>query len=102
MDRISILAEQKALVIFSKRTCSMSHAVKRLFYELGVSPAVHELDEIPRGKEMEKSLIALGISPSVPIVFIGGRLIGSTNTIMYLHLNGSLVPMLKEAGAMWL
>ncbi|KAL5712908.1 Monothiol glutaredoxin-S3 [Ranunculus cassubicifolius] len=103
MDRISVLSQQKAVVIFSKRTCCMSHAVKRLFYELGVSPAIHELDEIPRGKEMEKSLVALGISPSVPMVFIGGgQLIGSTNTIMSIHLNGSLVPMLKQAGAMWL
>lgn len=80
----------------------MCHAVKTLFYELGVSPAIHELDEDPRGREMERALIALGFSPSVPAVFIGGQLVDSTNTIMSLHLNGSLVPMLKQAGAIWL
>ncbi|KAF9621035.1 hypothetical protein IFM89_015857 [Coptis chinensis] len=102
MDRVTKLAQQKAVVIFSMSTCCMSHAVKRLFYELGVSPAIHELDEDPRGRDMERALLALGFSPSVPAVFIGGRLLGSTNTIMSHHLNGSLVPMLKEAGAIWL
>ncbi|KAF6176682.1 hypothetical protein GIB67_034544 [Kingdonia uniflora] len=102
MDRVAKLASQKAVVIFSKSTCCMSHAIKRLFYELGVSPAIHELDEDPRGREMERALQGLGFSPSVPAVFIGGRFIDSTNTIMSLHLKGSLVPMLKEAGAMWL
>ncbi|KAL5712906.1 Monothiol glutaredoxin-S10 [Ranunculus cassubicifolius] len=102
MDRVSNLAQEKAVVIFSKSTCCMSHAIKRLFYELGVSPAIHELDEDPRGREMEKALIALGFSPSVPAVFVGGRLIGCSNTIMSLHMSGSLVPLLKQAGAMWL
>ncbi|KAF5186662.1 Glutaredoxin-c1 [Thalictrum thalictroides] len=102
MDRVSRLAQQKAVVIFSKTTCCMCHAIKTLFYELGVSPAIHELDEDPRGREMERALLSLGFSPSVPAVFIGGRLVDSTNTIMSLHLNGSLVPMLKAAGAIWL
>ncbi|PIA44503.1 hypothetical protein AQUCO_01700242v1 [Aquilegia coerulea] len=102
MDRVSKLAQQKAVVIFSKSTCCMCHAIKTLFYELGVSPAIHELDEDPRGREMERALLSLGVSPSVPAVFIGGRLVDSTNTIMSLHLNGSLVPMLKAAGAIWL
>ncbi|KAL5712910.1 Glutaredoxin-C1 [Ranunculus cassubicifolius] len=102
MDRVSRLAQQKAVVIFGKSTCSMCHAVERLFYELGVSPAIHELDEDPKGREMERALVALGFSPSVPAVFIGGQLIDSTSRLMSLHLNGSLVPMLKQAGAMWL
>jgi glutaredoxin 3 len=34
------------------------------------------------------------------VVFIGGKLVGSTNTIMSLHLSGKLVPLLKDAGAM--
>ncbi|KAK9086552.1 hypothetical protein Syun_028946 [Stephania yunnanensis] len=102
MDRVMKLASQKAVVIFSKSSCCMCHAIKTLFYDLGVNPAIHELDEDPRGREMEKALQRLGCNPSVPAVFIGGKLVNSTNTIMSLHLGGSLVPMLKEAGALWL
>ncbi|KAI3971756.1 hypothetical protein MKX01_004125 [Papaver californicum] len=104
MDRVMKLASQKAVVIFSKSSCSMCYAIKRLFYNLGASPAIHELDEDPRGREMERALLGLGFSPTVPAVFIGGQLLrlDSTSTVMSLHLNGSLVPMLKEAGAIWL
>ncbi|XP_042499936.1 monothiol glutaredoxin-S10-like [Macadamia integrifolia] len=102
MDRVAKLAPEKAVVIFSKNSCSMCHATKRLFYELGVSPAIHELDVESKGREMEWALMRLGCSPSVPAVFIGGKLVGSTKEVMTLHLNGSLVPMLKDAGAIWL
>ncbi|TYJ20385.1 hypothetical protein E1A91_A09G260900v1 [Gossypium mustelinum] len=102
MDRVAKLASQKAVVIFSKSSCCMCHAIKRLFYEQGVSPVIYELDEDARGKEMEWALMRLGCNPSVPAVFIGGRFIGSANTIMTLHLNGSLKNLLKNAGAIWL
>ncbi|XP_021904875.1 monothiol glutaredoxin-S10, partial [Carica papaya] len=87
---------------FSKSSCCMSHAIKRLFYEQGVSPAIYELDQDSRGKEMERALIRLGCNPAVPAVFIGGKFIGCANTIMTLQLNGSLKRLLKEAGAIWL
>ncbi|MCL7045851.1 hypothetical protein MKW94_002527 [Papaver nudicaule] len=89
------LASQKAVVIFSKSSCCMSHTIKSLFYDLGVSPAIYELTE--------RALQRLGCNPSVPAVFIGGQLIhNSTSTVMSLHLSGSLIPMLKRAGAIWL
>ncbi|CDO98900.1 unnamed protein product [Coffea canephora] len=102
MDRIAKLASQKAVVIFSKSSCCMCHAIKRLFYEQGVSPMILELDEESRGQEMEWALMRLGCNPSVPAVFIGGKFVGSANTVMTLHVNGSLKKMLKDAGAMWL
>uniref|UniRef100_A0A2P2P660 Monothiol glutaredoxin-S10 n=1 Tax=Rhizophora mucronata TaxID=61149 RepID=A0A2P2P660_RHIMU len=102
MDRVTKLASQKAVVIFSKSSCSMCHAIKRLFYEQGVSPAVYELDEDSRGKEMEWALTTLGCKPPVPAVFIGGKFVGSATTVMTLQLNGSLKKLLKEAGAIWL
>ncbi|KAG4948669.1 hypothetical protein JHK86_041908 [Glycine max] len=97
MERITKLASQKAVVIFSKSSCGMSHAIKRLFYEQGVGPAIYELDEDTRGKEMEWALLRLGCNPSVPAVFVGGKFVGSANTVMTLHLNGSLKKMLRDA-----
>ncbi|XP_020108810.1 glutaredoxin-C1-like [Ananas comosus] len=103
MDRVTKLASQNAVVIFSKSSCCMCHTVKRLFRELGVSPAIHELDENPRGAEMERALVKmLGRTPPVPAVFIGGTLVGPTEKVMSLHLGGKLVPLLRDAGAIWL
>ncbi|KAK1628186.1 hypothetical protein QYE76_002501 [Lolium multiflorum] len=102
MDRVTKLAGQRAVVIFSVSSCCMCHTVMRLFRELGVNPTVLELDEDPRGEEMAQALARLlGRNPAVPAVFIGGRLTGSTDKIMSLHLSGNLVPLLRNAGALW-
>uniref|UniRef100_A0A7N0T7L2 Glutaredoxin domain-containing protein n=1 Tax=Kalanchoe fedtschenkoi TaxID=63787 RepID=A0A7N0T7L2_KALFE len=102
-ERIERLASQSAVVIFSISTCCMCHAVKRLFCSLGVSPAVHEIDYDSDRKRMEKVLMGLlGSSTAVPVVFIGGKLVGSMDSVMAAHINGSLIPMLKDAGALWL
>ncbi|CAA3018969.1 monothiol glutaredoxin-S10, partial [Olea europaea subsp. europaea] len=74
----------------------------KLFYEQGVSHMIHELEEDSRGKEMEWALIRLGCRTAVPAVFIRGEFVGSSNTIMTLHLNDSLKKLLKDAGALWL
>lgn len=97
------LASRSAVVIFSKTSCCMCHTVKRLFTELGVNIVIHELDKEAMGREMERALgQLLGRTPVVPAVFIGGRLVGSTNGIMSLHLGGNLIPLLRNAGAIWL
>lgn len=69
-----------------------------------MNPTVYELDQDPRGKEIERALMRLlGNSPgTVPVVFIGGKLIGAMDRVMASHINGTLVPLLKEAGALWL
>ncbi|KAJ4733769.1 Thioredoxin superfamily protein [Rhynchospora pubera] len=103
MDRVAKLASQRSVVIFGKSSCCMSHTVTRLFIELGVNPTVHELDQDLRGREMERALARLleSSGSDVPAVFIGGKLVGSTDKVMALHLSGSLIPMLRNAGALW-
>ncbi|KAG6735843.1 hypothetical protein POTOM_061488 [Populus tomentosa] len=100
MERVTNLASERPVVIFSKSTCCMCHTIKTLFNEFGVSVAVHELDEMPRGREIEQALSRFGC-PTLPAVFIGGELVGGANEVMSLHLNRSLIPMLKRAGALW-
>ncbi|XP_072958760.1 glutaredoxin-C5-like [Typha angustifolia] len=106
LERVERLASENAVVIFSVSTCCMCHAVKRLFCGMGVHPTVYELDEDPRGAEVERALSLLvgagGCPPSVPVVFIGGKLVGAMDMVMASHINGTLVPLLKEAGALWL
>ncbi|CAB4281511.1 unnamed protein product [Prunus armeniaca] len=95
MDKVMRLASEKGVVIFSKSSCCLCYAVNILFQEIGVSPVVHEIDQDPDGREMEKALLRLGCTAPVPAVFIGGTLVGSTNEVMSLHLKGQLIPKLK-------
>lgn len=87
------LASEKGVVIFSKSSCCMCYAVHILLQELGVNPLVYAIDQDPDGREMDRALARLGAP--VPAVFIAGKLIGSTNEVMSLHLSGSLLPLLK-------
>lgn len=100
MDKITRLASEKGVVIFSKSSCCLCYAVNILFQELGVSPVVHEIDQDPEGREMEKALMRLGCNAPVPAVFIAGKLVGSTNEVMSLHLSGNLIPLLKPYQAL--
>lgn len=97
------MASERAVVIFGASECCLCHAVETLFRELGVSWAVHEVD-----RDVERALAGMMVgrsrsrSPPVPAVFIGGRLVGPTDRVMSLHLAGQLVPLLRQAGALWL
>ncbi|XP_058742352.1 glutaredoxin-C11-like [Vicia villosa] len=101
MDRVKDLASKKAAVVFTKSSCYMCHSITQLFYELGASPAVHDLDNEPYGREMERALRSLGCNPSVPAVFIGGKFVGSSKDVISLHVDGSLKQMLMAARAIW-
>ncbi|CAL0320596.1 unnamed protein product [Lupinus luteus] len=101
MDRVRDLASKKACVVFTKSSCYMCHSITQLFYELGASPAVHELDNDAYGREMEWALRSLGCNPSVPAVFIGAKFVGSAKDVISLHVDGSLKQKLKDAKAIW-
>lgn len=89
------VVSENGVVIFSKSSCCMCYAVCVLFQELGVDPMVFAVDQDPDGQEMERSLVRLGCSPTVPAVFINGKLVGSTNEVMSHHLSGALARLLK-------
>ncbi|TYI69316.1 hypothetical protein E1A91_D08G146500v1 [Gossypium mustelinum] len=95
MDKLMRLASGKDVVVFSKSSCCLCYAITILFQELGVTSTVHEIDQDPEGREIEKTLMRLGCNAPVPAIFVGGRLVGSTNEVMSLHLSGGLIPMLK-------
>ncbi|KAB2605196.1 hypothetical protein ACFX13_008252 [Malus domestica] len=101
MESVRQLASEKAAVIFTKSSCCICHSVKTLFYELGASPAIHELDRYTNGRDMEWALRNLGCNPALPAVFIGGKYVGSSKDIISYHVDGSLKQMLKDAKAIW-
>ncbi|KAL2936742.1 Glutaredoxin-C1 [Bienertia sinuspersici] len=84
----------------------------------------HELDEMPEGNEIDKALQRLGQVPSVPALFrkkkkkhqqfqpigqvpsvpalfVGHKYVGGTKEIISLQVQGRLVPLLREAKAIW-
>ncbi|XP_072988556.1 glutaredoxin-C9-like [Typha latifolia] len=117
-EKVARMASGNAVVVFSLSGCCMCHVVKRLLIGLGVGPTVYELDQMERsgggGREIQAVLAQLLVSTSagpavgpastsaVPAVFVGGKLLGGVEKVMACHINGSLVPLLKQAGALWL
>ena len=92
------VAESLVLVV-GRRGCYLSHVVKQLLQGLGVNPAVHEVAdeaELATAVTGDEAVVAL------PAVFVGGRLLGGLDRLMAVHISGELVPILKDAGALWL
>lgn len=100
------LASRNAVVVFSMSGCCMCTVAKRLLFGLGVGPTIVELDEldIGGGGDMEAALGELVEEghQALPAIFVGGKFLGGVETLMACHINGALVPLLKEAGALWL
>ncbi|CAJ1956640.1 unnamed protein product [Sphenostylis stenocarpa] len=103
------MVSENAVIVVGRRGCCMSHVVKRLLLGLGVNPAVYEVeekDEASVATQLEATVRSDGMPPQgkvqFPVVFIGGKLVGGLDRIMATHISGELVPILKQAGALWL
>ncbi|KAL6561950.1 Glutaredoxin-C9 [Orobanche gracilis] len=105
-EKVGVLVRQNAVVVFTISCCCMCHVVKQLLFGLGVGPTVFELDRDASGGEIHAFLARLSGGGKrqqvVPAVFVGGKYLGGIETVMACHINGSLVPLLKNAGALWL
>ncbi|KAL8143085.1 hypothetical protein V2J09_016117 [Rumex salicifolius] len=101
MESLKELVGESPLVIFSSSSCCMSHSVKQLIVSYGANATVYELDQIHNGQEIDKALKKIGCKPSVPAVFIGQGFVGGAKEVFSLQLQGKLMPILKEAGAIW-
>ncbi|KAJ4839703.1 Glutaredoxin-C9 [Turnera subulata] len=111
-NRVQKLVLENSVIVFGRRGCCMCHVVKKLLLGLGVNPAVFEVeekDEVYVIKEL--SMINDGDREGedvghdqvqFPVVFVGGKLFGGLERIMATHISGELVPILKDAGALWL
>ncbi|KAK7304081.1 hypothetical protein RJT34_15104 [Clitoria ternatea] len=103
-EKVHHLASCNAVVVFSMSDCCMSTVAKRLLFSLGVGPTVIELDQEDDGPGIRSVLYRFvgAHQPVVPAVFVGGKFLGGVQTLMASHINGTLVPLLKDAGALWL
>ena len=97
---------ENAVVVFGRRGCCMCHVLRRLFLGHGVNPPVVELDEDRVAAVAEELAKIIGgdkaASIQFPVVFVGGKAFGGLERVMASHISGELVPILKDAGALWL
>ncbi|KAL2328159.1 hypothetical protein Fmac_021586 [Flemingia macrophylla] len=103
VPKLNNMVLENAVIVFARRGCCMSHVVKRLLLGLGVNPAVYEVEEKEEvGVVKELETIVGEKLQQFPAVFIGGKLFGGLDRVMATHISGELVPVLKEARALWL
>ncbi|KAF3444058.1 hypothetical protein FNV43_RR13748 [Rhamnella rubrinervis] len=113
--KVTDMVSESAVMVFVRRGCCMGHVVKHLLLGHGVNPSVCEVDEKDEAfvakqlgsigaaeGEGDESLSSRPSTVQFPAVFIGGRLFGGLDRVMAAHITGELVPLLKEAGALWL
>ncbi|KAK4440189.1 Glutaredoxin-C9 [Sesamum alatum] len=107
-EKLTALVSSNAVVVFTISGCCMCHVVKQLLFGLGVAPTIVELDRDSSGSDIHAILFhlsgAAGVQPQlvVPAVFVGGKFVGGIESVMACHINGTLVPLLRDAGALWL
>lgn len=108
-ERVKQLVTENAVIVFGRRGCCMCHVVKRLLLGLGANPAVFEVDEDDEAGVVDQMSRIAGTEGGIgngkeqfPAVFVGGKLFGGLDRIMATHISGELVPLLKQAGAIWL
>ncbi|KAI3736066.1 hypothetical protein L6452_15598 [Arctium lappa] len=101
---------ENAVIVVARRGCCMSHVVKRLLNGHGVNPSVFEFEE-EEEEDVVKELEMIEAENDggdgkrrvqFPAVFIGGRMFGGLDRVMATHITGELIPVLKQAGALWL
>ncbi|KAF3790793.1 Glutaredoxin-C9 [Nymphaea thermarum] len=101
--KVRKLISENTVLVLGRRACCMCHVVKRLLLSLGVNPSVYDLPEEEEQQVEDELRSAFGdLKGGLPLVFIGGRLLGGLDSLMAAHISGELVPILKQAGALWL
>ncbi|TQE01076.1 hypothetical protein C1H46_013353 [Malus baccata] len=100
------MVSENAVTVVGRRGCCMCHVVKRLLLGHGVNPTVFEVDEEDETGVVVELRRLIGADqedwPQFPVVFVGGKLFGGLERVMATHITGELVPVLKQAGALWL
>jgi glutaredoxin 3 len=71
--------ESNDVVVFSKTYCPYCTKTKALFDGLGVKYALHELDKMGDGAELQDALFKMTGQRSVPNVFVKGSHIGGND-----------------------
>jgi cysteine synthase len=91
------------VVMFALEYCEFCWSLRKLFARLGVRYRSVDLDSVSLqagdlGVRMRPVLRALTGSPTIPQVFVGGRLVGGCTEVLDAFAAGRLQSLLAEAG----
>ncbi|GAB4831321.1 hypothetical protein Ancab_005332 [Ancistrocladus abbreviatus] len=107
--QVQKVLSENAVIVFGRRGCCMSHVVQRLLLGLGANPSIFEVDDeaeeallIQELRKISSTIDAQDSSFQFPVVFVGGKMFGGLERIIATHISGELVPILRQAGALWL
>lgn len=99
--RIRILTLASLVIIFSKSYCPHSKRAKGILldkYSIDPPPYVVELDEHPKGKELQARLAELTGRNTVPNIMINGKSIGGADDTAELDARKTLIDKIKSMG----
>ncbi|EOA38649.1 hypothetical protein CARUB_v10010567mg [Capsella rubella] len=97
----NLVVMENAVVVFARRGCCMGHVAKRLLLTHGVNPLVVEIGDEEADENNYDNIIS-DHKEKLPVMYIGGKLFGGLENLMAAHINGDLLPTLRQAGALWL
>ncbi|KAF6018854.1 TXNRD1 [Bugula neritina] len=81
-------------MMFSKSYCPFCTALKELFKSLKIEYEALELDLISNGAEIQQVLLNLSSQKTVPNVYIKEKHIGGHDSVVALHRENKLLPMM--------
>ncbi|KAF6039481.1 TXNRD1 [Bugula neritina] len=82
------------VMMFSKSYCPFCTALKELFKSLKIEYEALELDLISNGAEIQQVLLNLSSQKTVPNVYIKEKHIGGHDSVVALHRENKLLPMM--------
>ncbi|MCD7466287.1 GLutaRedoXin [Datura stramonium] len=109
---VAKLIAENAVVIVCVRQCCMCLMLMHLLKGLGVNPKVFEIEKEETDatlEELSKIKSRCGKDEGgpegpkkLPVVYLGGELLGGVEKVVEMDIKNQLVPELKEGGALWL
>jgi len=94
------------VVMFALEWCEFCGAVRKLFARYGIPYRSVDIDSVAyqdggRGLAIRAALTAKTSIPTIPQVFIGGKLIGGSSDVVAAWKAGQLQPLLDKAGVVY-
>lgn len=87
-----------SVVVWSKSFCPYCIKTKKLFQSLNVKDiAIHELDHLPNGEQIQQELSNLTGLRTVPNVFVSNQHMGGNDDTHRAHRSGELERLLRSS-----
>ncbi|CAH8481098.1 unnamed protein product [Schistosoma rodhaini] len=89
--------DSAAVILFSKTTCPYCKNVKNVLAEAKIKHATIELDQLSNGSAIQKCLASFSKIETVPQMFVRGKFIGDSQTVLKYYSNNELAGIVNES-----